>query len=187
MGFGGMLGFFVNSTAGDHAGRFSPALFLEPAAANVLPGLQSLRCPYPHATGDAHHQQHENFHHEDLHRRDGGGHQTVQVFSLVVHFALVLRGQDFPVLHVEAFVKVAGNHTSGRHRVEHGEDPDPHHEFLELVRVLPTRFHHPPDVKKGHEARENKGSADDEVTGQGDEHEAGEGVDVHVAHIADAG
>lgn len=179
-----MLWLFIKSTTGDHAGGFSPSPLLQSPATNALPGLKGLGGPDPHAARDAHHEQHENFDHENLHRRNRVAHGAVQVFGLGVHLAFPLHGQDFPVIHIEPLVKITRDDAGGGHRVQDGEHPDPDHEFLQFVCILPTGFHHFPDVEESHKPREDEGGTYDEIASQRDQDKTSQGIHIHASHIA---
>lgn len=142
------------------------------SATQTLPSLQRLGAPDPHATGDAHHQRHEDLQHEHGH----GGHRRFQRAVLVPPTrecgALALEPSEFPVVHVEPLVEVANDDAGGRNRVQDGVDADFHHQLFQLFRVGAFGLHHLPDVEKRHEAGQDERRPNDEITGQRHEDEA---------------
>lgn len=99
-------------------------------ATQPLPSLQRLGAPDPHATGDAHHQRHEDLQHEHGH----GGHRRLQGAVLVpptrVCDAFALQSSKFPVVHVDTFIEVANDDAGGGNCVQDGVDADFHHQLF---------------------------------------------------------
>lgn len=83
------MGLEVRSTSCENTCSLPPRLLLKFAAENVLPRLQRFGGPDPHAASDAHHQQHENLNHKDLHSWDGALHHAL-LAALTVLSTLLL-------------------------------------------------------------------------------------------------
>lgn len=122
------------------------------SVAQALPSLKSLGTPYPDSTGDAHHQGHEDFEHEDSH----SGHRAPwqrAVSPASRHggsSTWLLCGPKPPEVHVEAFINVADNDAGGRHCVKDGKDSDFDHQLLQLLRIGASRLHDFADMEESH-------------------------------------
>ena len=146
---------------------FRPGATTEHLADERLPRGEGLGGPDPHAAGDAHDQGHEEFEHEDL--DVGGGVAPLQV----------------PRVPVGVLVQQAADEAGRRNGVQHGEDPDSHHQHLQLVRLDAVVADLFPDPEERQEAGSQEGDAQQEVDdewGHGEAHQCGGVLVAHVAH-----
>ena len=148
----------------------------QPPVEELAPRVYRLARPYPEAGRDAHDQAHKVLEHE---------HGIVRRRRVVRAQA---RARALPPLAEVLLVEVAGDDDGGRDGVEHGEDPDPDHQPLQLVRLASALLlDDATDAEEADEAGEEEGGADDEVDEKRRQHETAQVLQALVAHEADAG
>ena len=111
------------------------------------PGLERLARPYPHAGRDAHDDHHEVLDHENVEVRPWLGGHAVEAVAVVV-LSVAVPPRDHPSVAERLLVEVAGDDDGGRDGVEHGEDSDPHHQLLQLVRLGAVALHDGADAEE---------------------------------------
>lgn len=150
--------------------------FVEPP-----PWLERLPGPDPETRGDPDYHGHQVFDHEHGEVRGHGGEVVYRTGYGEALTGLHVPG-PLPVLPEGLLVEVTGDHYSGRYRVEHAEHTDPHHQFLQLLRLGAVVLHDRADPEQGHEAGQEEGRADEQVDEQRGQDEPAEGVHVEDPH-----
>ena len=117
------------------------------------PRLEGLAGPDPNPGRDANDHGHQVLDHEDVEVRPRLGRHAVQPVAVVV-LGVVVPPRDHPLVAKRLLVEVAGDDDGGRDGVQHGEDADPHHQLLQLVRLGAVALHDGADAEQRHESRQ---------------------------------
>ena len=124
------------------------------------PGVECFPRPNPKSGRDAHNECHEILYHEDSEVRAHVG----VVLDRTWHSVRLTRLADprpLPLLSEGLLVEIAGDDDGGGHGVKHAEDPYPHHQLLQLLRLGAVVLHDGPDAEQGHKARQEEGGSDE--------------------------
>ena len=145
--------------------------------------------PNPEATGDAHHQKHGVFAHENEEYERATIHvvdiRADHVIRRQIELnAVALEPKVDPLIVGGLLVKVAAYDYDSGHHVQNAENADADHELFEFVRLVAAVFHYIANAKQGHEAGHQKTRAQYEVQEERRHYKAAQYVYIAKARVA---